>query len=779
MQHQGQDAPWSSLDNAGNDDDGLDIWGFLQRRKSFIILLAMVGAGLGYLYFQRQIPRYSSSALLQVIHHNSDPRVEGLLAERNLSDAQFVITSSKLLLPCYENHNLQELESLRGLTPENAIRRIAGMIRANSEAANIVRLSCEGANPSDTARIANAVAEEFILHQKESYEDAVTKLQQLLTRAKDELSESLRELEDQYEAFDRTSPLNSDGQNPHRQQLVGVQSKINSLVIRETELQAELKGLQDALDNGGQRDALLMLIGKQAEAQASSVTRASDAAGDAVVDEAVVNSRSMFQAMMPLLMEEALLSEQLGSGHPKLQALRRRIEMTQKYYDRLAGMVSTTPRSEATDTAEQPPPPDFLAIYMNSLRQELSLLANQRLELAALAAREESAARDLREFEHQRANFVRRIERETSLLEDVQQQMRDTELPTNMGGVSASILTEAGHGGLVYPKLSQFLSFGAFLGAFAGLALGYLVEVADRSFRKPEEIIREFGVPILGHIPYMQEKSLRKIPHDTTVDRTVVSLHLPRSRPSEAYRSIRTAVCFSAMGNRHRVIQVTSPAAGDGKSTLTMNFAVSLAQSGKKTVIVESDFRRPKVHKLTGVDNSQGVVDVLRGNCEISDAIRETELEGLYVMPCGSRPRNPSELLSRPEYEQLLETLREKFEYVIIDTPPVLVVTDPCSVAARADGVLLCVRLSRQTRDFGRRALEQLRDVGANMTGIVINGVEESDAYGYGNYSYSDYRYKYRDYSYNYRYGDKQSEAYFAEQDGDTSDEMASSNGKA
>ncbi|MEZ6131795.1 MAG: polysaccharide biosynthesis tyrosine autokinase [Planctomycetaceae bacterium] len=772
MQNQGQDAPWNSLDKMGDDEQGLDIWGFLQRRKSFVILLALVGAGAGYLYFQRQTPRYSSAALLQVIHHNSDKRLETLMAERNLSDSQFVITSRKLLEPCYERHNLGELSLLNGLAPDDAIRRIAGMISAESKAANIVLIACEGSNPSDTAQIANAVAEEFVAHQKESYEDAVTKLQQLLTRAKDELNESLKTLEDEYEAFDNTSPLNFDGQNPHRQQLAGVQSKINTLVIRETEIQAELNALQEAIDRGSPRDALLMLIGKQSEAEArQTFVKAAGPVEDpetAEAVEAVKNARSMFQAMMPLLMEEALLAEELGGGHPKLQALRRRIEMTQDYYERLAGMKPPRPKPSEKNDAEPEPErtrPDFLAIYMNSLKQDMMISAKQREELLALANREETGAKRMRAYEHQRSNYLRRIARETSLLEEVQHQMRATELPTNMGGVTASILTEARHGTLVYPKLSQFLGLGAFLGGFLGLVLGYVVEAADRSFRKPEDIIREFGVPILGHIPYMQEQKLRKIPQPTKIDRTVVALHLPRSRPSEAYRTVRTAVCFSALGNKHRVIQVTSPAAGDGKSTLALNFAVSLAQSGKRTVILESDFRRPRVHKMTGVDNSIGVVDVLRGAAEITDAIHSTELEGLFVMPCGSRPRNPSELITRPEYEQLLETLREKFEYVIIDTPPVLVVTDPCSVAPRTDGVLLCVRLSRQTRDFGRRALEQLRDVGANMTGIVINGVEESDAYGYGNYSYSDYRYRYKDYSYNYRYGEKQNEAYFEEAD--------------
>lgn len=755
MQNQVQDAPWASLDNMTDDDQGLDLWGFLQRRKSFVILLAIVGAGLGYLYFQRQIPQYRSSALLQVIHHNSDPRVESLLAERNLSDAQYVITSNALLMPCYEKHNLRELESFRGLSAEAAVGRIASMVSANSQAANILLLSCRGPNPNDTAAIANAVSAEYIEHQRDSYENAVTKLQQLLVRAKDELGESLKDLELRYEQFDSTSPLNSDGENPHREQLKGIQSKANSLVIQETETRAELAALEEALERGGQRDALMMLIGKK-EAEANPTKGSSEAA------EAMTNSKNLFQKTLPLLMEEAILSEELGAGHPKLVALRKRIELTQFYYERLAGMTV-----KPEEGGEAKPRVDLLTVYLNSLRQDINIIKKGQEALKELSDHEENSAKALRSYVHQRANFQRQISRETSLFEDVQQQIRATELPTNFGGVTASTLTDARHGVHVYPSLTQFVGMGAFLGAFMGLALGYIVEIADRSFRKPEDIIREFGVPILGHIPYMQESKLKRVPKDTIMDRTVISLHQPRSRPAEAYRSVRTAVCFSALGSSHRVIQVTSPAAGDGKSTLTMNFAVSLAQSGKRTVIIESDFRRPKVHKLTGVDNSVGVVDVLRGDAELTDAIYETELEGFYVMPCGSRPRNPSELITRPEYQQMLEALREKFDYVIIDTPPVLVVTDPCSVAPRVDGVLLCVRLSRHTRDFGRRALEQLRDVGANMTGLVVNGVEESDAYGYGSYSYSDYRYRYNDYSYTDNYGAKANEAYFADSESD------------
>ncbi len=191
----------------------------------------------------------------------------------------------------------------------------------------------------------------------------------------------------------------------------------------------------------------------------------------------------------------------------------------------------------------------------------------------------------------------------------------------------------------LFTVISQFIGLGGFLGAFAGLVLGYLVEMADRSFRKPEDIIREFGVPIIGHIPFITEQRLKSVSSEHPMDRTAVSVHLPRSRPAEAYRAVRTAICFSAIGGSHRVLSVTSPAAGDGKSTLALNLALSLAQSGKRTVLVEADFRRPKVHKLTGVDNSSEQSTSCEAVRNWFDAIQETRVPDFSVLPCGSRPR--------------------------------------------------------------------------------------------------------------------------------------------
>ncbi len=740
-------------------DEGLDIWGFLRRRKGFVILLAIVGTGLGYLNFQQKTQRFNSVALVQVIHHSFDPRLDSLLAERNLADAQYVLVSETLLDDCYEKHGLGELATLRGLPQEDAIRRIAAMIGANlAQGSNVMKLSCEGDDPDDTEKIANAVAEEFILHHKDNFNEAVDRLGTLLTEAKGELNTELNTLENAYQKFDAASPLGSDGRNPHTEELNTLQTTISELVIRHSTLKSELLSLEEAIQRGSRRSVLRLVVDKQ--------FGTGDAAGlPQTVGEDGTSAASVFQAMFPLLLRESILAEKVGDDHPELVALRQEIEFTRKHFETLAGMA---PKTEQGGVVE-----DFLTVYLNSLKEQLAILERTKTDLEVMASAKETAAKSLRSYEHERSDYERKIGRLTGLFEDVQQQIRDTEMPTGqLGGVSATILNKARHGALVYPKLSQFLGIGGLLGAFLGLALGYFVEAADRSFRKPDDIVRQFGLPIVAHIPFMREQKLKKVAKDVIMDRTVVACHLPRSQPSEAYRTARTAICFGAQAGSHRIIQVTSPAAGDGKSTLAVNLAVCLAQSGKQTVVMESDFRRPKLHKLTGVNNKVGVVDFLRGEVELAGVIQDTEVDGLFVLPCGHRPRDPSELLTRPEYEQLLDTLREKYEYVIIDTPPVLVVNDPCSVAARVDAVLLCIRLSRHTRDFATRALEQLSDVGANTTGIVINGVEESDAYGYGSYRYSDYRYRYNGYGDYGKYGykDQKYSAYFADGETDESD---------
>lgn len=746
---------------ADEQSEGLDMIGFLRRRKSFVIVLGLLGIGVGYMLFHRQIPQYRSDAQVQIIHRSYDHMIENKMADSDLSDADFVIKSTTTLSAAYRNHSLSELPTLQGLSEDDAVTRMAGMLSTKALSAKVVNISATGAQPADTKRIAQAVADEYVIAQRKNYKDAAEEVRELFGKARDDYAEKVRQAEIDHKKFRDQSRLNTDGDNPHRQRAKAAFEQLGQLELQKTAKKAELDQLVEAIKHGGNKEAVLLLVGKGTETAAPVAAAAERIALQ--VEEAPNSARNIATMLFPLIAEEAkLIDEGLGVDHPKVRGIRQKIEMTRRHLQELAGMEDAAAKAAAKaaeekgkDQPEEAAPasaPDFLTVYIGSLQEELNILERQLGSLKTLAESEDRLARELYSDEMTDQIMQREVSRNTKLFEEITNKISEIQVNEGMGGVVAQVLQPARHGILVYPVISSFLGLGGFLGGFAGLVLGYLVEVADRSFRKPEEIIREFGVPIVGHVPFITEQRMKSIPDGSPMDRTAVSVHLPRSRPAEAYRAVRTAICFSAFGGHHRVLSVTSPAAGDGKSTLALNLAISLAQSGKRTILVESDFRRPKVHKLTGVDNAPGFVEVLRGESELEKAIQATDIPDFFVLPCGKRPKDPAELLARPQYPQLLQTLREQFEYVIIDTPPVLAVTDPCGVAARVDGVLVCMRLSRHTRDLGRRTIEQLRDVGATISGIVINGVEERDAYGYGNYRYSDYRYYYK--NYNYKYGE-------------------------
>lgn len=718
-----------------NTQEGMDIVGFLNRRKSFIILFALLGIGVGYLLFNREVPLYRSDALVQVIHRNSDPRLRSMIAEKDLTDADFVIKAPRTLEAAIRNHQLSQLSLFRGLKEDEAVHRLSGMITTKSLSANVVQVSVSGTEPDEIRQCAQAISEEYVKSQRENYKDASEELRKLLGEARTEFLDKLNAAERAYSEFREKSELTTDGQNPFRQRAIAAESKVSELELQKTERLAQLNQIEEALKSNGSREAILLLVTKQ------SPESRIEKNGVATVGSA---SQNMGTTLLPLLIEEASLAARLGADHPELKLIRMRIEMTRKHMQELAGL------KPEENTEEQPK--DFLTIYLDSLRQELLIIERQQSNFRKLADDEDAMARKLMQQEIEDTNRKNEMDRLSKLFNETTMQISEIQVTAGMGGVTAQVLTGARHGALVYPLLPTFIGMGGFLGGIAGLILGYLVEIADRSFRKPEEIIREFGVPIIGHIPFMTDQKLKNVPEESAFDRTAISVHLPRSRPAEAYRAVRTALCFSAFGSELRVISVTSPAAGDGKSTLALNLALSLAQSGKRTILIEGDLRRPKVHKLTGVKNKEGVVEVLRGEAELENAIQPTSIGDFFVLPCGQRPKDPAELLARPFFKELLEKLREQFEYVIVDSPPVLAVTDPCGIAARVDGTVVCMRLSRHTRDLGRRTLEQLRDVGATVTGVVINGVEERDAYGYGNYRYSDYQYYYK--NYNYKYGD-------------------------
>ncbi|MEA2686272.1 MAG: tyrosine-protein kinase [Actinomycetota bacterium] len=285
----------------------------------------------------------------------------------------------------------------------------------------------------------------------------------------------------------------------------------------------------------------------------------------------------------------------------------------------------------------------------------------------------------------------------------------------------------------VSPRPRQNAILGGVIGLVLGAGLIFLFEHLDDSIKTKDDLERAvLGVAVLGMIPQIDGWKAKAGPK-------VVSRTDPRSPPAEAYRGLRTSIRFVGLDRSLRVLQVTSASASEGKSTTVANLAVALSRAGERVAVVCCDLRRPRIHEFFGLSNAVGLTTVLLGEAPLSKAMQVVPGEKkLYVLASGAPPPNPSELLSSPRCAEVLRALSDQFDIVLVDTPPVLPVTDAVVVSARVDGVLLVAAGGSSTGKQVTRAAELLRQVGAPLVGTVLNNAfAEGDlGYGYG-YGYT------------------------------------------
>jgi capsular exopolysaccharide synthesis family protein len=214
----------------------------------------------------------------------------------------------------------------------------------------------------------------------------------------------------------------------------------------------------------------------------------------------------------------------------------------------------------------------------------------------------------------------------------------------------------------------------------------------------------------------------------------LVTLLDPAAVASEAYRSLRTSLLYAVVDAPPKVVLVTSPSSADGKSTTCANLAVVLAQAGKETLVIDGDLREPSLHKIFGVPNGSGVVNVLSGEHNLSEVWKEP-LPGLKIVSTGPMPPYPAELLSSGRFAEFVGQARRLFDYVLIDSPPTDLVSDPMIIATQADAVLLVLDSQKTSKGALRKAMRNLEAVGANVLGTVMNKSTEAETGRYG-YSY-------------------------------------------
>lgn len=291
----------------------------------------------------------------------------------------------------------------------------------------------------------------------------------------------------------------------------------------------------------------------------------------------------------------------------------------------------------------------------------------------------------------------------------------------------------------------------ALLAAVVGLLLAagivFLIEFLDDTVRDPQEITRTWGVPVLGMI----------VNFDSNKSEIITSTQ-PRSPVSEAFRSLRTNLQFASVAAPVKTLLVTSASPKDGKTTIVANLGTVLAQMGRKVVVVDADLRRPRVHKIFQLHNRLGLTDqFIHPQDHLDGTVKATEVKDLFAVTSGALPPNPSELLGSERMTEIIGHLGQEFTTILLDTPPILFVTDALVLAPVVDGVLLVVKPSVTKRAEIRHAIEQLKRVNANLLGVIINDVrvDRSRYYYYRGYSYSNRS----RYGKGYGYGEKEFEA--------------------
>jgi polysaccharide biosynthesis transport protein len=366
-------------------------------------------------------------------------------------------------------------------------------------------------------------------------------------------------------------------------------------------------------------------------------------------------------------------------------------------------------------------------------------------------------------------NIIKRqVETDKQLYDGLLQRMKEAGVAGLLKSNNIHVVDPARPSQIPYrPDKAMNLSIGLAIGLLLGLGLAFFFEHLDSSVKTPDDVDRFIKLPSLGVIPsaasLMQSgrRKLIAVPsaagaskemgNDASVE--LITHHDTKSLISEAYRNLRTSILLSSgSGHPPKTLLVTSSQAGEGKTTTAVNIAITLSQTGGKVVLLDCDMRNPRVHRVMGVENTAGMSTYLSGNSDLSTLIQESEIPNLFIVSAGRIPPNPAELLGSLRMKQGLALLDEYFEHIVIDTPPVLSVTDARILGTMVDGVVLVIKGGETPKEAVQRTKRLLQEVHAHLIGILLNNVDvrSADYHYYSKYYYYGYGKKY---GYGYGYG--------------------------
>ncbi len=693
--------------SAGTSENGLGqsaslrhYWHVVLERRWLVITAFFTIVILTAIYLFRAVPIYQASVRIQIDRENNNPmnlrdQLSLETREQDYLQTQYKNLMSRSLLQAVllkekldqDPRYAKKLDKIEALAKDITIVPI--------RLSRLVDVRVEHPDKGVATRIANTLAKTFIeqnLEQKvNSSFQALTWLQTQVSDAKNKVEQSEKYLLDYRKEHNEVSL--EEGENIVRQALIQAQTELGKVRAESAQAQETAAEIDRLINNGEAAETIPTI------AQNQTVQR---------------------------------IKQEIDIERANLTTL------TNRYRDKWPAVISSRGRLKelegqlASECDKQ----------LQSIRNQAVILKKNEEKLLRLVEGEEQKQLQLNSSKIAYDMIKRDAENNKAIHSNVLIRLKETELMSRMNSNNMRVVDEATEPlRPVKPRVVLTILAGLIGGIMISLSLAFFVSYLDDSIKSQDDVETHMRLPFLGYIPNIKTNSV--------VERDLQAHLHPQSNAAEGFRTIRATISLTHKPDKFRVLSVTSTIPSEGKSLVASNLAIVHAQTGLKTLLVDADLRRPSVHKAYQLHSPVGLSAFLSKEIDkVEEMVHHTEVPNLDVVCCGAVPTTPSELIGSPRMMDFLQRMRDKYDRVVLDCPPISAVSDPLVISAMSDGIVYVTKFNKIRREHARRSVQRIQDAGIHILGVVVNDI---DFEGRDSYYYSYYYYQNRYYSSHYK----------------------------